>query len=242
MDETKKLRFDSEDIGVYIAGDSVYNAPARSYDMVTIPGRNGNLAIDRGKYENIEVKYPAFIWADTQADFRTKISNIRGVLTSKTGYRRLEDTYNPDEYRMAIYKAGLEVEPVYYNRAGEFELVFDCKPQRYLTAGDIEITVASGDEITNPTQFEALPLIEVVGAGTLTVGNTSVTITGTATQDIFIDCEIMDAYTIEGGAIVSANDKISLNEAAFPTLGPGDTGITFTGLTSVKITPRWWRL
>lgn len=241
MLETRKLRFDSEDIGVYIAGDSVYNAPERDYEMVSIPGRNGNLAIDHGRYENITVTYPAFIWADSQAEFRQKIADIRGQLTSKLGYRRLEDTYHPDEYRMGIYRSGLEVDPVYYNRAGEFELTFDCKPQRYLTVGDEPITVASGDTLTNPTRFESLPLIEATGTGTITIGNISVTITGTSTQTIYIDCELMDAYTVSNGAIISANDRINLNESAFPSL-VGETGITYTGLSAVKITPRWWRL
>ena len=241
MIETKRLIFDSEDIGVYISGDGVYNAPERDYEMVSIPGKNGQLAIDHGRYENIEVTYPCFIWANTQQEFREKIRTIRAKLTSKLGYKRLEDTYHPDEYRMAIYKAGIEVDPVYYNRAGEFELTFDCKPQRYLTVGDEPISVTSGDTLTNPTRFESLPLIEATGVGTLTVGNISVTITGTSSQVLYIDCEMMDAYTISGGAIIAANDKISLNDSAFPTLS-GETGITYTGLSSVKITPRWWTL
>lgn len=136
MIETRKLYFDSEDVGVYIAGDGVYNAPERDYEMVTIPGRNGNLAIDHGRYENIEVTYPAFIWANSQEEFREKLIRIRQKLTSKLGYRRLEDTYHPDEYRMAIYKSGLEVDPAHYNRAGEFEITFDCKPQRFLKSGE----------------------------------------------------------------------------------------------------------
>lgn len=138
MLETRKLRFDSEDIGVYIAGDGVYNAPERDYEMVSIPGRNGNLAIDHGRYENITVTYPAFIWANTQEEFREKVAKVRAKLMSKIGYKRLEDTYHPDEYRMAIYMSGLEVEPIFYNRAGRFELSFDCKPQRFLNIGELK--------------------------------------------------------------------------------------------------------
>lgn len=242
MDNTKLLYFDAEPVDVIIAGDMVYNAPQRVYEMVDVPGRNGQLAIDHGRYENIVVKYPAFIWANTQTEFRQKIASVRAQLTSKLGYQRLEDTYNPDEYRMAIYKSGLEVEPSVYNTGAQFELVFDCKPQRYLKAGETVITVSDGDTITNPTLFTSLPLLEVEGVGSLTIGNTTVTITGSSTQTIYIDCEIMDAYTLTGGAIVSANDKINLNDAAFPNLPAGDTGVTFTGISSLKITPRYWTL
>lgn len=231
----------SADYGLYISGDSVYNAPSRVYEMVDIAGRNGQLAIDQGRFENIEVTYPAFIFAETQTEFAQRLRDIRAWLMSPVGYQRLEDTYHPDEFRMAIYMSGLEADPTHYNEAGEFELTFNCKPQRFLKSGEEEITITSGDELDNPSPFEALPLIEVVGVGSLTVGNITVTITGESTQDIFIDSDIMEAYEDDNGAIISRNDRISLSGMNFPTLGT-DTGITYTGLTSVTVTPRWWTI
>lgn len=237
MIETKRLIFDSEDIGVYISGNGVYNAPERDYEMVSIPGKNGQLAIDHGRYENIEVTYPCFIWANTQQEFREKMRTIRAKLTSKLGYKRLEDTYHPDEYRMAIYKAGIEVDPVYYNRAGEFELTFDCKPQRFLKSGENQVTVANNGTITNPTLFESLPIIETQGAGTLTINNSTITITNTGKT--ILDSEMMEAYMEENGAIIPKNDSVS---GEFPKLQSGANTVSRTGITSVKITPRWWTL
>ena len=52
----KRLYFDGQSsgtYGVYITGEAVYNAPARDVEMVTIPGRNGQLALDKGRFENI---------------------------------------------------------------------------------------------------------------------------------------------------------------------------------------------
>lgn len=126
----------SADYGLYISGDSVYNAPSRVYEMVDIAGRNGQLAIDQGRFENIEVTYPAFIFAETQTEFAQRLRDIRAWLMSPVGYQRLEDTYHPDEFRLGIYKSGLEVEPIFYNKAGRFELIFDCKPQRFLFSGE----------------------------------------------------------------------------------------------------------
>lgn len=237
MIETKKLIFDSEDIGVYISGNGVYNAPERDYEMASIPGKNGQLAIDHGRYENIEVTYPCFIWANTQQEFREKMRTIRAKLTSKLGYKRLEDTYHPDEYRMAIYKAGIEIDPVYYNRAGEFELTFDCKPQRFLKSGENQVTVANNGTITNPTLFESLPIIETQGAGTLTINNSTITITNTGKT--ILDSEMMEAYMEENGAIIPKNDSVS---GEFPKLQSGANTVSRTGITSVKITPRWWTL
>lgn len=149
MEERKTFTYDgmnSADFGLYIAGDSVYDAPTRDMDMITIPGRNGQLSIDQGRFENITVTYPCFIWADTQEEFRTKVRAIRNWLCAKTSYFKLSDEYNPESYRLGIYKSGLEVEPIFYNRAGRFELSFDCKPQRFLLSGDEPITLGEWGE------------------------------------------------------------------------------------------------
>lgn len=149
MIERKTFTYDgqnSADYDLYIAGDSVYDAPTRDMDMITIPGRNGQLSIDQGRFENITVTYPAFVWADTQAEFRTKVRAIRNWLCPKHSYYKLSDEYNPESYRLGIYKSGLEVEPVFFNRAGRFELSFDCKPQRFLLSGDEPITLGEWGE------------------------------------------------------------------------------------------------
>ena len=165
----KTLSFDGKSLrsyGVYISGEATFNAPAREVEMISIPGRSGQLALDKGRFENIEVTYPAGIYADTEADFAEAVSELRNFLCSRSGYCRIEDDYNPNEFRMGIYKSGLEVTPALL-KAGEFDLVFDCKPQRWLKSGEDEIEVQDGDTITNPTLFESSPLLEVEGYGTI---------------------------------------------------------------------------
>lgn len=146
----------SADYGIYITGEGVFNAPKRAINMVAVPGRNGSIAIDQGHWENLEVTYPAGMFGMDEQEFRTALSNFRNAIASQVGYQRLTDTYHPDEYRMAIYTDGLEVEPTTYNKAGEFDLKFNCKPQRWLTAGEVPVTIgewgatktASGEIVT----------------------------------------------------------------------------------------------
>ncbi len=159
----------SADYGIYITGEAVYNAPTRAVEMVSVPGRNGDVPIDMGHWDNIEVKYTAGTFAQTSAEFAAAISNFRNAIMSLIGYQRLEDTYNPNEYRLGIFVAGLEIEPSSGGKAGEFDIVFNCKPQRWLTSGESEITVSSGDEITNPTGYDSSPLIKIEGEGTVTI-------------------------------------------------------------------------
>ena len=139
----KALTFDgvnSLDYGIYITGEAVYNAPERAVEMVNIPGKNGALALDQGRFENIEVTYHAGCFADSQADFADKVMKFRNALASRYTYKRLTDEYHPDEYRLGLYKSGLEVDAVRYSTAGEFNITFDCKPQRFLLDGDAELS------------------------------------------------------------------------------------------------------
>ena len=155
----------SANYGIYITGQAVYNAPTRAVEMVDVPGRNGQIALDQGRWENIEVTYPAGCFADSESDFRDAISAFRNAVVSQIGYQRLTDTYNPNEYRMGVYMNGLEVKPSML-RAGQFDIVFNCKPQRWLTSGETAATIAnSGDTITNPTQYASSPLLAVEGYG-----------------------------------------------------------------------------
>ena len=215
-----KLQFDdidSKDYGVYITGSAAFNSPNRDVEMVTVPGRNGELVLDNGRYNNIEVTYPAGTFGSNETDFRTKMRNIRNALASKKGYQRLEDSYNPDEYRMATFIDAIEAEPVGHNIAAEFDLVFNCKPQRFLTSGETPVLVTSGDTITNPTLFESQPLIEVENYGTLVVNGH----------------EIEIASSLIGHVVLF--DDGQKNEVSFDEniLNPGDTiAIERVSLTS----------
>ncbi len=157
--------FNSADYGVYIGGEGTFNAPKRDVEMISIPGRNGAFALDKGRFENIEVKYTVINQEADLATFSAQLEAFRNAICSLRGYQRLEDTFHTDEYRMAAFVDDFEVKPIEYNTAAEFEIVFECMPQRFLKSGETAITVASGDTLDNPTLFEAHPLIMTEGYG-----------------------------------------------------------------------------
>ena len=127
----------SADFGIYISGEGVWDAPERDVESVDVPGRNGTLLLDRGRWKNIEVTYPAFNAEPDLETFRANLDAFRNAIASQVGYQRLTDSFHLDEYRMATYVDGIEVKPIINNTASEFELVFNCKPQRYLTSGEV---------------------------------------------------------------------------------------------------------
>ena len=174
----KTFTFDGEssaDYGVYITGTGVFNAPERSVEMIDIPSRNGAYALDRGRFENIEVTYNVGIVDDNEADFADRVSDFRNWLCSKVGYCRLEDEYNPNEYRMALFSSGVEIDHDLLI-AGEAEITFNCKPQRWLKSGETAVTVADGGTVDNPTLFDSSPLLEVYGSGEINIDEQKITV------------------------------------------------------------------
>lgn len=162
--------------GIYITGEGVYNSPERAVELTAVPGRNGAVPVDLGRWENIEVIYKASTGQDSQVDFRTAVADFRNAIGSLRGYQRLEDTYHPDEFRMGLFISGLDVEPTASGKAGEFELKFNCKPQRFLKSGEDPVTIADGGSITNPTSLNASPVIQLEGYGDMQIGDYTITL------------------------------------------------------------------
>lgn len=263
---------DSSSFGVFISGEGVFGAPARRGEMISIPGRNGALFMDEGVYENIPGKYPAFIGTKSEVEFREKLAAFRNAILSRGNYKRLSDTYHPDEFRLAVYRAGLEVDPEEYNRSGEFELEFDCKPGRYLVSGEESVVFTANGLITNPTLFESSPIIKVTGNGTVAIGDDGAYrfIVSNNPGTITIDSEIMEAYipggeiyplTDENGDVITQeleieiyvvdgsvypanmNSYVEFIDSKMPKIPPGEQPIRMSPtITLLEITPRWWRL
>lgn len=208
----------SKAYGVYITQEAAYNAPERDIEVFEIAGRNGAYILDNGRFRNITVTYKCGIALDSESDFASAIRAFRNALSSKAGkYVRLTDEYNLNEFREAAFLGGIEVDMA-DRRAGEFEVSFDCKPQRFLTSGETAVTVTSGGTLTNPTFFEAKPLIEAEGYG-----------------NIFINDGKLTVYNIPMGTISLPYSRVSLTDDSLTyTIGNldllenGDT-IYFTG-------------
>lgn len=222
----------SLDHGVYVGGQGTFNAPQRDVSKVAIPGKNGDLVMDNGRWLNIEVPYNIVI----MQDFIERADDIRAWLCESKGYARLEDTYNPEYFRLARFSGPIEFETAAWNNAGRTTIVFDCKPQRFLKSGEHLVQMVNGGIILNPTRYESKPLIRIVcsGNGTVTVGNHVITLTGISTY-IDVDSELQDCYA----GNQSLNNKVTLSNG-FPVLS-GKTSIGWTGgVTSVYVAGRWY--
>lgn len=207
----------SSDYGIYVSGEGTFNAPERDVELIEIPGRNGDFSLDKGRFKNITVTYPVFNYETNLTDFRTRLSDFRNALKSKLGYQRLEDTFHPDEYRMATFVDMIDVNPVMYNTASTIELTFNCKPQRFLKSGETAQAVASGGTITNPTLFESSPLLMARGYGDISFNNSTVTINNTVVGDTILlqpFSGTVSAYEDYGDGLVNTGDTITVAQGS----------------------------
>lgn len=219
------------DYGTFYDSSQIFITPEKQTEFFEIPGRSGDLSIFQNRYANVSIPYNCFI----RKNFIENYSNLMNYLLSQDGYGRLENTREADIYRMAQFVSETQPSTGAFLKYGSFTLTFNCKPQKWLKSGENAIYVDSSVVLMNPTRFDAKPLIEVTGTGTITINNTVMTL-NVNTGVTVIDCDIQDAY--EG--TINRNGNLVVPNG-FPVLKSGQNTVSVNGCT-INIIPRWWKL
>ena len=224
--------------GLRVFGQTPLTDPVPDMTDVVIPGRNGVLHQYNNRYAEAKIEYSCIAIQEQYRDnIEPLLAGIRGFLLGHQGYYRLEDTFRPDEYRMAVYKGGASPVVNQHNEAGGVRIQFSARPERWLKSGEIALSCSNGTKIINPTYFPAKPILRLYGTGTITITGVGLRVT-TASGYTDIDCDAQEAYK----GSTNCNNNVTLLNGSFPTLAPGENTISVSGFTSVQITPRWYIL
>lgn len=239
----------SDSMELLITEKRIYGAPQRDIELVHVPGRDGDVLIDRGGWHNVNVSYTVQF-----VGLPEKAPTLRQWLQG-TGYGVLHDSYQSNYFRYAVFSSKLDPEEIARN-VGRMQLTFSCKPYMYrvptnastqdkitLNASGGSITSATGATvasgaatITNPEAYASQPYIKIIaGSGTVSlyIGNKQYAFNGISSY-LEVDSELMSAY--KGSTL--CNNKIMFS--SFPTLEPGANAIhVSSGVTKVEIIPRW---
>lgn len=225
---------DSRTFNAYVFDAGTDGAPAREYEELAIPNRNGTLLLSGSRFPNQIHSYNAVIVEQAEAN----LTALRALLTSRNSYKRLTDSIHPNEFYKAIYRADFETEATPDRKKIRCLIEFERKPERWLTTGERVTTLTRSGSISNPTRFEARPLLRIYGRGTVQIGNNAITITE-CDRYTDIDCEICEAYK----GTESKNDLIEIQNIDFPVLNAGENNIVIgSGIGRVEITPRWFTI
>ncbi|MFU8785836.1 MAG: hypothetical protein ACNA7U_01205 [Candidatus Izemoplasmataceae bacterium] len=237
-------------MGVVIQTPPVYEFPAKRYELIQIQGKNGDILIDTNAYNNVNRQYN-IASALPDGNFINKVRQIVDWLSSVSGYARLEDSYEPDYYRLAMFRSGGQLQNI-FNKATGMVVTFECKPQRFLKSGDIPVVLNLNTwyELKNEQSYISLPEISINATNfviTIEYGETPedsgnlktvISIDGDS-GNAKIDSELEDCYNNSG----YLNNKISISNG-FPKLYPGRNWIKIESdeFVSASIKPRWWVL
>lgn len=220
----------SSTVGIFLKDEPRLSEAIPVEDVYNIPGRNGDIRVGTGAYQNRTLSMSCFADADDMSD-------IYAFLFGNEGYQKLILSNDSTHFLLASVTSAPEFQPM-LGKLANFSIEFSCKPQRFLVSGETPVQMTDGGIIQNQTVFNALPVASVTisGTGTLTIGNYIVTITD-YTGTITIDSSIMQAYN----GTTNLNAYISCEE--FPVLVPGNNTVSWDGdITAVSIAPNWWTI
>lgn len=234
------------EFGVFADLSHTLRSPEKDYDLISIPGRNGDLSIFNDKFKDIEFTIHCYIKNDFVQNYR----NLIDFLNESHGYLRFETSKEPDYYREALFLG--EVDPIVrpFNRNGSFDLAFRCHPQRWLKTSLEMIDVTDNYAIYNPCNMPAKPIIRFVGNGSVSITNADWELIGqveisnnVSPSYVDIDCETYDAYSLDGqGNVVNRNADVSF--VIDPKIVPGENHITWYIIDAgrVYLTPRFFNI
>lgn len=225
---------DARSVGIQLQAPIEFSEAVPVFEAQTIPGRNGDLIWETGSYENRSGSASCFC---LQKDVEKAISSAGRFLMGKKGYRRLETSDDPDHYWMARVENSPQI-AMRLRTLAPFEIGFDCKPQRFVKAGENAVVFTSNGSLFNQYGQIALPFITLrgQGAGRLTIGDCVVEAKA-LNGVLYLDSDTQNAYNDSG------NQNLNINAPVFPILGDGEIPISFSGgIERVEIIPRWWEL
>ena len=225
---------DARSAGIQLQIPIEFSEAVPVVEAQTSPGRNGDLIWETGSYENRSGSASCFC---LQKDVEKAVSSAGRFLMGKKGYRRLETSDDPEHYWMARVENSPQIS-MRLRTLAPFEIGFDCKPQRFVKAGENAVVFASNGSLFNQYGQIALPFITLYGqgAGRLTIGDCVVEVKA-LNGTLYLDSDTQNAYNNNG------NQNLNIDAPIFPVLVGGEVQIAFSGgIERVEIIPRWWEL
>lgn len=229
----------SSDHGLMLEQADIFPAPVRRRTVLTIPGKNENIIYDGGAWDNVSLKYTVSM----RRNLPERWVDVLKWLSTPGGYCRLENSIQPEYFRLAYYEGGIDVKQLRTFKSARVNISFRARAELFLKEGEIPTTITRGSassktvSILNPTAFEALPLIKVTGTGSGSISIQGRTMNISNLVDyVYIDCEQQDVYRLP------SENRNSLASGVFPKLETGNNSVTITGFTSAEIVPRFYTL
>lgn len=239
-------------LGLYAMERPSMPAPEWRVQKVTVPGRDGDLYIQDGGLQDIQISVRFnFIGAPSSWGNTFRALKLWTDSPDTSVYLKMRQLVFSDDssYAYAVKRVTVGTTERVARSIGQARVTFVCDGWSYLTSGLAVTTVADGTQsitMTNPTTYVAKPIFvfrsPTVGATftiTDTNGNAKTFEVGTSgSQTIVINCRLGSVTNASGVSRLSLTNG---DLAAFD-LQPGTNTLTID--TNTLTTMRWfgqWR-
>ena len=239
----------SDCLNAIITCDNPYDKPQRIVETYTVPGHNGDVVIDTGRFGSITRKYRLRLSRRSAQAMNDALRSVADYFCQDGRLHELQDDYCSWGYRLARVAS---INPTVVGSAGktvDVEVELACQPEVWLL-GVTSIVVGRAEGAAtaiNPTGYAAPVMIHIPTASSdivLTVegesGTASCTVTA-STLPITIDTADCTAEYSDGSG--GALDHVSLSGDW--VLAPGTSKITLAATDAgigAEILPRWWTI
>lgn len=115
----------SASFGLFVSGSNTFVHPERDRSIIEVPGRDGDVVIDNGRYKDVTITYDVF------CNDRSKFDSIANWLLVPISKCQITDTYQPLYYRTGIFVGDIQWSMGQLNRNGRCSLSFRCNPLKY---------------------------------------------------------------------------------------------------------------
>lgn len=220
----------NREMPVVLTEPIVIPVPQRRGESVVIPGRDGSAWIDEGAYDSIDITLPIWVYPG-----RERALQVARWLRGSGWLTDAEDALYGWEARViGPYSLAALPGPGGYQGIVPMQL----QPLRKLMTPHTQELTTSGQEIENPEEETALPVLTIYGSGecSVTVNEREFRFASLPQDGTVVNAETQEAYY--GDTL--CNDDMA---GDFPLFQPGKNTVTWTGgITKISVSVRWRRL
>jgi len=161
----KKIK--ASDMNLRVLNQIGFTSPMRDIELINVPGRDGELIMDNGRYHSVVRSIPCRIEArrDNIEQLMNRIHNWLG-----TDHKYHDFLWHND--LDFVYKAKIEGQiesQRVLSRLSLIDINLRIHPIKYLRSSLREREIKNGSVIVNTQALEAKPMIRIVGSGNITL-------------------------------------------------------------------------
>lgn len=202
-------------------GDSSewWATPERDIEHISVPGRSGDLLIDNGRFNNMELTFEI-----NKVKSGGSFMELANFLASEPGYHKLTISDDTSHYRLASFESMMQPTFGQMRRTGRASISFNCQPQRFVTEDEAGLPFGISEDgvedfiimgsfpskplfvFDNPTgtdsgiHYSRLSIDGLPSGSTAARETFTFDVSGSTDMDqIAIDCESLEIYGIKDG-------------------------------------------